>query len=156
MFNVGKYKAIKELHLGKRSSVYAGESQSGNPVVIKLLNRDYPDNHEITRFKNEFEILRTIDSVYTLRPLELESYQNTVAIIFPNVAYTDLAKLQLSGKYSNIATFLSIAIEVCRALADIHKAKIVHNDIKAQNIIYNPDTGATKNNRLWFSNTSHP
>ncbi|PJZ79586.1 protein kinase domain-containing protein [Leptospira meyeri] len=144
MFTVGKYKALRELHLGKRSSVYSGESSSGEPVVIKLLNRDYPDNHEITRFKNEFEILRSIDSPYTLRPLDLETYQNTVAIVFPNVGFTDLAKLQLSGKYSNIATFLNISIEVCKALVDIHKAKIVHNDIKAQNIIYNPDNGALK------------
>lgn len=144
MFTIGKYKVTKELHLGKRSSVYIGEDEKKSPVVVKLLNRDYPDNHEITKFKNEFEILKSIDSNYTLKPLSFESYQNTVAIVFPHIEYTDLAKLQLSGKYSNLQTFLNISIEICRALSDIHKAKVVHNDIKAQNIIYHPETGELK------------
>lgn len=144
MFTIGKFNVTKELHLGKRSSVYIGADDKQNPIVVKLLNRDYPDNHEITRFKNEYEILKSLDSVYTLKPIGFESYQNTVAIIFPYVNYTDLAKLQLSGKYGSLHIFLNIAIEICKALVDIHKAKIVHNDIKAQNVIYQPESGNVK------------
>lgn len=144
MFTIGKYKITKELHLGKRSSVYIGEDDKKSPVVVKLLNREYPDNHEISRFKSEYEILKSIDSPYTLKPISFESYQNSVAIVFPHIDYTDLAKLQLSGRYSNLQTFLSISIEICKALIDIHKAKVVHNDIKAQNIIYHPESGNLK------------
>ncbi|MDF3818946.1 AAA family ATPase [Leptospira sp. 96542] len=142
MFSIGNFTAKTELHLGKRSSVYRGESDSGLPVIIKLLSRDYPEIQEINRFRNEFEILNSFHSEYIVQPLQMENYNNSIAIIFPDVGGEVLTKTVGYARPNSIKFFLSVAIRITKALRDIHAAKIVHNDIKSQNIIYNPKTEA--------------
>lgn len=140
MLKIGKYNITSEVHLGKRSSVYRGVADSNKPVIIKLLNREYPDQIEINRFNNEFQILNSISSDFIIKPIELISHFNSIAVIFPDVGGESLTKILGYAKPSPLKLFFNLSKQIVSALSDVHKANVVHNDIKAQNIIFNKDT----------------
>lgn len=144
MLKIGKYNITSEIHLGKRSSVYRGLSDSDTPIIIKLLNREYPDQVEINRFKNEFEILKTIQSEFVVKPIEFIKHFNSVALVFPDVGSESLTKTLGYAKPNPLKLFFNLSKQIVAALTDVHKASVVHNDIKSQNIIYNKETDQIK------------
>ena len=61
--NVGipQYQIKEELFRSARSVIYRAirkKDQTG--VIIKALNHEYPSNHEIARFKHEFQIAKKL------------------------------------------------------------------------------------------------
>jgi len=141
MLNLAGYTALKEIHSGKKSLVYRGE-KSSQPVIVKVLNREYPEPRELNRFKHEFDILQNLKIPGIPKPLAFEKYNNSVALILEDIGGEVLSFTFKENENSSLLEFLNIAIKTSKVLGEIHKANIVHNDIKAQNIIINHKTGA--------------
>ncbi len=49
---------------------------------------------------------------------------------------------ELCGAPMELASFLRLAVEITRALAELHEQNIVHRDIRPENILVNVETGA--------------
>ncbi|TGN21047.1 protein kinase domain-containing protein [Leptospira idonii] len=140
MLKMAGFSSVEEIHSGKKSLVYRA-NQSGTPVIIKILNREYPDISEINRFKHEFEILQSLNQPGIIRTIALEKYNNSMAIIFEDMGGEPVSEIFREKNGYGLPEFLDFSLKASKALGEIHKANIVHNDIKAWNIIMNRQTG---------------
>ena len=146
------YRAVEQLYSGPRTLVYRGFSESDNqPVVIKLLKSEYPTVSELVQFRNQYTIAKNIENSGIVKHLSLEVYRNGFALVMEDFGGISLAEyitneaFGLQGKFTNrLADFLQIAIQICSSLEGIYHSRIIHKDIKPQNIIINPKTQEIK------------
>ena len=115
-------------------------NQNNQPIVIKILKENYPTPSELTRYKQEYEITRSLKVDNIVKAYDLQRYENSLVILFEDCGGQSL-KLLLSQSKLSLEEFLMIAIKITEGLAAIHKANIIHKDINPSNIVYNPKTG---------------
>lgn len=142
--NLAGYQFIETLHTGVRTSVARACKDSENSsVIIKTLKAEYPTLSDITRLRNEYQILHSLNGEAIIKPLSLETYKNGLALILED-SQSEALTNWMNDKKITIIQFLDIAIQLVSALAEIHKNNIIHKDIKPQNIIINPTTEKVK------------
>ncbi len=158
MFTLAGYQIQEELHRGEKSLVFRAVKDS-KPVIIKVLQNEYPDPIELNAFKQEYQILEKIQSFNKsgsfscVRVLGLEKYKNSLAIVFEDIGgealsliLPDILKLPLSER-------LDLMTKAAKALGEVHKQGLVHKDIKPHNIILNKKTGVVQ--IIDFGNASY-
>lgn len=128
-----------------RTAIYRGYRLSDRrPVVIKTTASTAPALTEIARLRHEYDIITSLDSPYIIRAYGLETFApRRIAAIYEDIGGQSLDRAipEIGG---DLLTCLDIAIQLTKALQDLHQAKIVHKDIKPPNIIYNPQSGQVK------------
>ena len=126
------------LSQGSRYSLLRAFSNAdGCPVVLKVLGPQRSRPKDLEQLKNEFEIGSQIDSAAVIKPLALETYQGMPALVLEDFGGQSLGEL-LGGTPMPVDRFLLLAIAIVTALLEIHRAGIVHKDIKPSNILVNP------------------
>ncbi len=141
---ISGYQIVTKIHESTHSLVYRGYRDSDNcPVVIKILKKNYPTPAELTRYKQEYEIARSLNLEGAIAAYHLERYQNTLAIVFEDFGGDSLKILMESRKFT-LAEFFTIAIKITESLGNIHGADIIHKDINPSNLVFNPNTGELK------------
>ncbi|PPT05037.1 two-component sensor histidine kinase [Geitlerinema sp. FC II] len=113
------------------------------PVVLKQLKQNFPTARELLRYKQEYEIVRSLSLQSTVRAYELIPYQNTLVIVFEDIGGVCLKTL-LKTRQLAFNIRIEIAVKIANALTEIHRENIIHKDINPANIIYNCDTGQLK------------
>ncbi|MFB2916918.1 AAA family ATPase [Aerosakkonema funiforme] len=116
---------------------------SPHPVILKILKEDYPSPAELTRYKQEYEITKSLQIDGAIEVYDLLPYKNTLAMVLEDFGGHSLDVL-LQFQTFSLSEFLSIAIQIAGALGEIHAANIIHKDINPSNIVYNPQTGKVK------------
>jgi len=138
--NIKGYELSEYLHQGNNSKIYRGKRISDNlPVIIKLLEKEYPKSDEIDRFRREYEIVRSLDIDGVIRIYALEKYQHSLAMIMEDIGGTSLDKI-LARQRLDLAEFLSIGTHLAGIIGLVHLNKIIHKDINPSNIIWNRKT----------------
>ncbi|MGB5970516.1 MAG: serine/threonine-protein kinase PknK, partial [Spirulinaceae cyanobacterium] len=111
-------------------------------VILKVLKQDYPTPSELTRYKQEYEITRSLQIQGVAAVYDLLPYENTLAIALEDFGGQSLSSLE-SHNFT-LTEFLNIAIQAAQTLEEIHHANIIHKDINPSNIVLNPETGQVK------------
>ncbi|MBP0005682.1 MAG: AAA family ATPase, partial [Cyanobacteria bacterium SBC] len=117
-------------------------TSDARPVILKVLNQDYPTPSQLARYKQEYEIIRALDVEGAVKVYGLEPYQNSQALILEDFGGDSLQHLDLAPL--ELTEFLKLAIAISTALGQIHDAAIVHKDINPANIVLNPKTEQLK------------
>ena len=144
MVNIAGYQILSQIHESKNSIVYRGYRESDNlPVVIKILREDYPTPTQLTRYQQEYQLTHNLELEGIVQAYELKTYQNTLVIIFEDFGGESL-KIITQNQPLTLQQFLSIAIKICDALGNLHKANIIHKDIDPANIVYSLTTKQLK------------
>ncbi|HEY9298698.1 MAG TPA: AAA family ATPase, partial [Phormidium sp.] len=78
-----------------------------------------------------------------IKPIKLQKHKNFLVLIFEDFGGESL-KDNITSQRIELLDFLQIAIQLSDTIGQIHKHKIIHKDIKPQNIIINPETGLVK------------
>ncbi|WP_437974225.1 ATP-binding sensor histidine kinase [Sorangium sp. So ce295] len=134
------YTITESLAHGSRATLYrAIRSADGRSVVLKVLDPQRSRPKDLERLQNEFEIGRLLDSTAVVKPLALETYQGMPALVLEDFDGRSLGEL-LGGTPMPMDRFLPLAMAIARALSEIHRAGIVHKDVKPENILVNPAT----------------
>jgi PAS domain S-box-containing protein len=141
--------AIKaKIYESANSLVYRGIREWDNtPVILKVLKQDYPTSAELTRYKQEYEITRSLNIDGIVKAYSQQDYQRTLVIILEDFGGESLAKLmnELEGESPMpLPKFLYLAIEITEILGRMHSNNIIHKDINPSNIVLNPATGIVK------------
>ncbi|WP_199248403.1 AAA family ATPase [[Phormidium] sp. ETS-05] len=149
MLNIPGYKVTDQIHTSENSLVYRGMRLADEiPVIIKLLNHDYPTPEALTRYKQEYEITRSLNSDRVIKTYGLEKYRHTLALLLEDFGgeplKTSLSPTKAKSYQEFCRQFLHIAIQIADALSQIHAANIIHKDINPSNILCNPTTGIVK------------
>ncbi|MEG4230973.1 AAA family ATPase [Microcoleus sp. Pol11C3] len=150
MLKIEGYEILDRIYESPNSTVYRGIREQDNQLVIfKMLEQDYPDPAELTRYKQEYEITCNLNNIEGfVKVYSLHEYQRTLVIIFEDYGGTSLEMLKdnpvETPNISSLQHFLRIAIQTAEILAQIHGAKVIHKDINPANILLNPETGQVK------------
>ncbi|HBL58500.1 MAG TPA: hypothetical protein DDZ80_08275 [Cyanobacteria bacterium UBA8803] len=116
-------------------------------VIIKLLKQDYPSPQELTRYRQEYEITRSLNLEGVVKAYSQQDYQRTLIILLEDFGGESLEqwmRQQSSFCPMFLPTFLRLAIALTDILGSIHANNIIHKDINPGNIVFNPGTGVVK------------
>jgi PAS domain S-box-containing protein len=137
-----------KIYSSSTSLVYRGiRMQDNRALIVKVLKQDYPSPQELTRYRQEYEITRSLNLQGVVKAYSQQDYQRTLVILLEDFGGESLE--QWMHKRPDfcpmpLSTFLRLAIDLTDILGKIHAANIIHKDINPGNIVLNPDTGVVK------------
>src|SRR4028118_894006 len=138
------YQIIAKIYESENSSVYRAIGDRNNqPIILKILKQDYPAPSELTRYKQEYELIRSLDLDGVVKAYDLRRYQNSLVMLLEDFGGESL-KSWTAERHLTLEEFLKIAIKIAESLGAIHAANIIHKDINPSNIVYNPETEQLK------------
>jgi predicted ATPase len=138
-----------KIYESSASLVYRGiRVQDERSLVVKLLKQDYPSPQELTRYRQEYEITRSLNLEGVVKAYSQQDYQRTLVILLEDFGGESLEQWMHKRPETfcpmPLATFLPLAIDLTNILGRIHAANVIHKDINPGNIVFNPDTGVVK------------
>ena len=131
---------VERLGSGTFGVVYrAWDRRLEREVALKLLHvgqsLDVDDDPQSSRIAREGRLLARVRHPNVITVHGVEVYEGRVGLCMELVRGTTLeALLRKRGAFSAKEASL-IGIDLCRALAAIHAAGLIHRDVKAQNVI---------------------
>ncbi|WP_442948017.1 AAA family ATPase [Nostoc sp.] len=137
-----------KIYESSNSLVYQGIRDDGVAIIVKMLKLDYPSPQELTRYRQEYKITRSLNLEGVIKAYSQQDYQRTLVIILEDFGGESLE--QWMHKRPDIfypmslSRFLQLAIAICDILGRIHTANVIHKDINPGNIVFNLDTGVVK------------
>ena len=133
------YRIAEKIGAGGQGSVYkAVDQRLGRTVVIKVLPPELtakPAN--LKRFLREAQLCSQLDHPNICTIFDFGEADGMHYIAMQYVEGKTVRQL-VNGKPLDLASALSIAIQVCDGLASAHARGIIHRDIKAGNVIVTP------------------
>ncbi|ODH02315.1 serine/threonine protein kinase [Nostoc sp. KVJ20] len=137
-----------QIYSSNNSVVYRGIKLSDRtPVILKVLKQDYPTASELTRYRQEYEITRSLNLEGAIKAYSQQEYQRTLIILLEDFGGESLERwIQQRSEFCPmpLSAFLSLAIKLTGILGRIHAAGVIHKDINPSNIVFNLDTGVVK------------
>ncbi|KOG40303.1 serine/threonine-protein kinase [Streptomyces decoyicus] len=130
-----RYTAHQILGRGSAGTVWLGEGPEG-AVAIKLLREDLASDQELVgRFVQERAALLSLDHPQVVGVRDLVVDGNDLALVMDLVRGTDLrTRLERERRLAPEAA-VAIAADVADGLAAAHAARIVHRDVKPENVL---------------------
>jgi len=128
------YTITEKIREGSQVAIYRAHDGLDHSVIVKLLDREYPHPRDVARFRREYELTKGLEIDGIVKPLDLVEIDNSVAIIFEDSGGISL-KQYLDGKAIALDSFFSLAPQLVRILGEIHQQRVIHKDIKPDNII---------------------
>jgi len=135
---LGKYRLLEFLNSGGFSSVFRAREEMTNRIVaIKALAKTAYPASRMKFLLTEFQAMSkiwghpNIVSIHTVEPGE-DDY--VAWIVMEYVEGKSLHDLMQEGAL-NLTDTLNIGLDICRGLKAAHAHKIMHRDIKPQNIL---------------------
>jgi predicted ATPase/signal transduction histidine kinase/tRNA A-37 threonylcarbamoyl transferase component Bud32 len=149
MITLQGYRILVQLYESANSVVYrAMREQDNQSVILKVLKEDYPTVQELTRYKQEYEIIRSLNLDGVVKAYGMEPCQRSLAIILEDFGASSLKQLMNDSfgakAFVPLPQFLPIAIKTAEILGHIHSSNVIHKDINPANIVLNPETGQLK------------
>jgi PAS domain S-box-containing protein len=138
------YTIVETLYLGARTAVYrAIQTAQQQPVVIKLLHKDYPSFSELVQFRNQYTIAKNLTHPGIVHPLSLEALGSGYALVMEDWGGVSLSTY-MQQQSLGLAEVLAIALQVTDILQDLTQHQVVHKDIKPANILIHPESKQVK------------
>ncbi|MCU1289850.1 MAG: Serine/threonine protein kinase [Acidobacteria bacterium] len=135
---INQYKILEKLGAGGQGTVYkALDTKLNRTVVIKVLPPELTaKSANFKRFEREAQLCSQLDhpNICTIY-----DFHEANGIFYIAMQYIDGKNVRqlVAGRPIEVKSALSIAIQVCDALAYTHSRGIIHRDIKAGNIMVN-------------------
>jgi serine/threonine protein kinase len=138
------YQIGQAIYTGTRTLVYRGQRESDNqPVVIKFLRNEYPTFNELLQFRNQYTIAKNLNIPGIIRPHRLEPYGNSYALVMEDCG--EISLRQYSQTHClELTDGLTLALQLAQILHDLHQNRVIHKDIKPDNILIHPESKQVK------------
>src|SRR5215471_11119546 len=134
------YRIVSKIGAGGQGAVYeAVNTTLERTVVLKVLPPELTQNAvNLERFEREARLASALDhpNICAIHDLALDGEVHF--IIMQHVQGSNVREL-VNGRPLALKSALSIAIQVCDALAVAHDRGIIHRDIKANNVMVTKD-----------------
>lgn len=130
------YKILEGIGEGGMGIVYKAEDIKLNrPVALKFLSKEFTGSRKAReRFKREAQAAAALNHPNIVVIYEIDEFKKQTFIAMEYVAGETL-KEKIETRGLLLKDIIDIAIQCCEALIEAHKRKIIHRDIKPQNVI---------------------
>jgi serine/threonine protein kinase len=139
---IGPYRVVEEIGRGGMGTVYRAvraDDSFRKQVAIKIVRRGMDHDFVLRRFRNERQILATLDHPNVARLLDGGATEDGLPYFV--MEYIDGGKpIQQYCDEKELTTGQRLQLfgEVCSAVDSAHERRIVHRDIKPGNILVTP------------------
>ncbi len=142
--HINQYKILEKIGAGGQGTVYkAQDTKLDRTVVVKVLPPELTaKTANFKRFEREAQLCSQLDHPNICTIFDFHEDKGVFYIAMQYVTGKNVRQL-VGGRPLDLKSALSIAIQVCDALAYTHSRGIIHRDIKAGNIMVS-DTGQAK------------
>lgn len=132
-----RYLLVSQLASGGMAVVYKGVDQKlGRTVAVKILRPSLTvDPLFITRFENEARSIANLSHPNIVIVHDVDSDGPTHYIVMELVNGSDLKKVIRTHGALPLNRALNLSIQISRGLGFAHRARIVHADVKPQNLL---------------------
>jgi hypothetical protein len=137
---VGPYKLLGRLGAGGMGNVYLAKSPGGRLVAIKLIRPELAEERGFrARFAGEIAAARNVSGIYTAAVVDADADAELpwmATVYVPGPSLTDA--VEDNGPLP-VKTVLALAAGLAEALEAIHRAGLVHRDMKPSNVLLAAD-----------------
>jgi len=137
----GRYRLESKLGSGGMSTVYlALDEVLDRPVAVKLLHREISDEaDQLERFRREARTAARLSHPNLVGVIDAGEDDGRPYIVFEYIEGRTLKRrLQEEGRLP-VDEAVAYAIEIGRGLTAAHARRLVHRDVKPQNVLIDPD-----------------
>lgn len=139
MIDIRGYSLEHRLHRSRAHVVWRGHrAWDGLPVVAKALSSRFPGPEDISRLRREYDMLQRLDGSGAPRPIGFEVGEHGAAIIMADRGGRPLTHALRRGPM-DLASFLTTALSITAALAQVHHAGLIHRDLGPSNVVIDGD-----------------
>ena len=135
---IGAYKLIREIGSGGMGSVYLAERDDDEfqkRVAIKLVKRGMDSEFIVRRFRNERQILASLDHTNIAQLLDGGTTEDGRPYFVMEYIEGQAITRYCDDNRLSTAERLRIFCDVCAAVHYAHQNLVIHRDIKPQNIL---------------------
>jgi serine/threonine protein kinase len=139
--SVGEYDLIERIAEGGMGTVYKGRHrQTGQIVAIKVVAQHIIGNQVmLKRFEKEYNAAKQLDHPHIVRAIEYGTVGDTPFLVMEFVEGESLGqKIERDGPMPEKEAVRLIA-QVAQGLHRAHREKMVHRDVKPDNIMVTPE-----------------
>jgi serine/threonine protein kinase len=87
MFIIPDYEYLEKIHDSLTTLVYrARRIRDSQPVIIKILKKAYPSSQDIYIFKQQYELMKNLDSEGIIKAYSIEKFNNYIALVLEDLA----------------------------------------------------------------------
>jgi eukaryotic-like serine/threonine-protein kinase len=136
-----RYRLDEKIGSGGMSSVYrAFDPTLERWVAIKLMHRDIShDPDQLERFRREARAVAQLNHPHVVTVIDAGEDDGAPYIVFEYVEGETLKeRIRRLGRLP-VSEAVAYAIEIGRALECAHASRLVHRDVKPQNVLIDPD-----------------
>ena len=140
MLAIEGYEVKERINSNSEIEVYRAIDKTNNkPTILKSIPIHNEFHPSIINLKNEYDILDYLKSDLILKVYAFQRYSNGFFLAYEDSGGISLKEYANSNKIP-LDKFYQISISLAEILSEIHRKKVIHKDIKPENIIINPDT----------------
>lgn len=134
---VERYRIQSKLGSGGMSTVYlAVDLTLDRPVAVKLLHREISGtDHQLERFRKEAKSAARLSNPNLVPVIDAGEQNGRPFIVFEYVEGQTLKEVIISSGPLPVDQAVAYAIEIARGLQTAHENRLVHRDIKPQNVL---------------------
>jgi eukaryotic-like serine/threonine-protein kinase len=131
-----RYTILSALGQGGMGQVFRVKDKDlDDEVALKTLKADAHGASATERLRHEIKLARLITHPNVVRVHDFGESEGIRFLTMEYVAGTTLREMLDVGRRLEVTPALLIAKQICRGLAAVHKAGIIHGDLKPQNVM---------------------
>ncbi len=137
----GRYEILEEIGKGGMAHVYKSRDKQLNRLVaVKVLKEDLRDDKEfVRRFNVEAQAAASLSNPHIVSIYDVGCADGLHYIVMEFIKGETLKNYIERVGVINWREAANYSIQICEGIEEAHKNKVIHRDIKPQNIIMAPD-----------------
>jgi serine/threonine-protein kinase len=142
----GRYRVDRKIGAGGMGEVWAGEHVAiGARVALKTLPAAMAlDRQLVARFRREAQHLGRLRSERVARVIDFVDDPSFGLVLVMDFVEGEALGAVLGTRRLGVEEAIEVGIDIASALCDLHRAKVVHRDLKPDNVILEPVAGGRR------------